>query len=259
MTEILAAEWHKLRTARPTRFIVGVMAMFTVLMLVIAWYFVTTWDSLPPGVRARSSLAYLPELLGWIASLCMAVFGALAVTTEHATGMLATTFLAMPSRRRVVVAKALLVAAVSFVVTEGALVVTHVGGVLIIAGRTITGQPPGGTQVLVLIVAIGLSSTGFALIGLGLGAISRSALATVVALMLLWYIAPLLAAHIPEPWSGWIMSIMPGALAGEIAGNGNVDSVFRAELSPFGAILALAAYAILPIGAAMAVVGRRDA
>ncbi|MHB8960602.1 MAG: hypothetical protein ACYDAN_13360 [Candidatus Limnocylindrales bacterium] len=79
-----------------------------------------------------------------------------------------------------------------------------------------------------------------------------------MALMLLWHIAPLLAAHAPEPWSEWLMSIMPGALAGELAGTGNADSIFRATLSPLGALVAMLGYVVIPLGTAMAVVARRD-
>ena len=258
MTEILVAEWHKLRTARPLRYIVGVMAMFTALLLGLAWSFVVTWDGLAPDARAHAALGSLPELLGWVASLCMAVFGALAITTEHSSRMIATTFLAMPSRSSVLAAKALIVAAMSFAVTVVALAVTLLGSAWIVAGRPISGQDPVGPASVVLVVALGLSTTVFALIGLGLGAITRSALATVVALMLLWYIVPLLAGHTPQPWGGWLMSIMPGALAGELAGTGNADSIFRATLSPFGAVVVMLAYAVIPVGTAKAVVGRRD-
>ena len=258
MTEILAAEWHKLLTAPPARYVVGVMAVFTALMLVLAWYFVSVWDGLAPEARAHASLASLPELLGWIASLVMAVFGALSITGEHASGMIASTFLAMPSRRRVLVAKACVVAAASFALSEAAFGVCLAGGAVLMGDRPISGQVPVDAGSLVLIVALGVSAAVFALIGLGLGAITRSALATVVALMLLWYIAPLLAAHVPEPWSEWLMSILPGALAGELAGTGNANSVFSASLSPLGAAVALVAYATVPLGAAMAVITRRD-
>lgn len=258
MSDILAAEWRKLLTSRAARYVVGVMAMFTALMLGVAWYFVTTWDALPADARQHASLAPLPELLGWIASLVMAVAGALAFSSEHASGMIVTTFLAMPSRSRVLAAKAVAVAGATFVISEAALAATLVGGALIIGDRVIAGQDPVGAHSVVLLVALGLSSVTFALIGLALGAITRSALATVVGLMLLWYIVPLLAPHAPAPWGEWLMSIDPGALAGELAGTGNANSVFGAALSPLAALAAMAAYAVIPLALATVVVRRRD-
>ena len=121
MADVLAAEWRKTLTARSTHIILGVVALFTGLMVLLAVYFVSVWDSLPPEGRANASLGGLPELLGWILSLCMAVFGTLAITSEYASGMIRTTFIAMPRRGRVLAAKALIVAGVTFVVSELAL------------------------------------------------------------------------------------------------------------------------------------------
>ena len=96
-------------------------------------------------------------------------------------------------------------------------------------------------------------------VGLGLGALTRSGLASVVALALVWYIVPLLVSHVPAPWNGWLASLMPGALAGEIAGTGNANSVFGAALSPIEALLVMALYALIPLVAGGFVVARTDA
>ncbi len=95
----------------------------------------------------------------------------------------------MPRRGTVLAAKAVLVALVAFVVSEAALGVMLLGTPLIVGSRAINGQAPLAVGDLTLLVAMGLSTTPFAMIGLGLGAISRSALASVVSLVLLWYIA----------------------------------------------------------------------
>ena len=95
----------------------------------------------------------------------------------------------MPRRGTVLAAKAVVVALVAFVVSEAALGVTLLGTALIVGSRAINGQAPLAVGDLTLLVAMGLSTTSFAMIGLGLGAISRSALASVVSLVLLWYIA----------------------------------------------------------------------
>ncbi len=258
MTDILAAEWAKVRTGRALRTVLGVLVIFTVLMLGIAASFVATWEGLPPDGRARSSMASLPELLGWVASLVMAVFGALAITTEFTTGMIRTAFLAMPARGRVLAAKALVVAAVSFVATEVALLVTLVGAAFIVGGRPITGQPPPDLGSLAIVVAHGLSATVFALLGLSLGTLTRSALASIVTLVLAWYAVPILAMRAPAPWDGWLLSVMPGGLAGQLAGS-DAESVFGSALAPPLALLGMVAYAVLPLVLAAIVLRRRDA
>jgi ABC-type transport system involved in multi-copper enzyme maturation permease subunit len=258
MLDVLAAEWLKIRTARSTKIIIGVVAVLTGLMALLAWYFVSTWDALPPEGQVNSSLGSLPDLLGWILSLCMAVFGTLAIASEYANGMIRTTFIAMPRRGRVLAAKALIVGAVTFVTAEVALTVTLLASTAIVGDRAIAGQTPPDAATAVQIVAMGLSTTTFALIGLALGAITRSALASVVSLAMLWYIVPLVARLAPAPISEWLRSLVPGALAGQLAGTGNVNSVFGAVLPPAAALLAMLAYAIVPLVIAAITVDRRD-
>ncbi len=259
MRDVLAAEWSKTITARSTRYLLGVVALFTILMLGLAWYFVAFWDGLSPAARPHASLGSLPELLGWILALCMAVFGTLAITSEYASGMIQSTFLAVPRRGEVLAAKAVVVALVTSVVSEAALGVTLLGTALIVGSRAINGQAPPAFGDVALLVAMGLSTTTFAMIGLGLGAISRSALASVVSLVLLWYIGPLLANHVPQPWSAWLTSLVPGALAGQLAGTGNAQSVFGAALPPWAAFGALLAYSVVPLAVARIAITKRDA
>ncbi len=259
MLDVVAAEWLKIRTARSTKIIVGVVVVLTGLMALLAWYFVSVWDALPPEGQARSSLGALPDLLGWILALCMAVFGTLAIASEYANGMIRTTFVAVPQRARVLGAKALVVGAVTFVTAELALTVTVLSSAAIVGDRVITGQTPPDARTAVLVIAMGLSTTTFALIGLALGAITRSALASAVSLTMLWYIVPLVARFAPAPVSEWLRSLVPGALAGQLAGTGNANSVFGAVLSPAGALAVMLAYAVIPLAIAKITLDRRDA
>jgi ABC-type transport system involved in multi-copper enzyme maturation permease subunit len=258
MSDILAAEWLKLRSARATSVIIGVIGVFAVLMLAIAWSFVATWEGLPPEGRAQSSMGSLPELMGWIVSLIVAVFGALAIGSEFSSGMIRATFVAMPARSRVLLAKAIVVAVTTFLLVEAALVVTLLGSAAIVGDRPIAGQTPLDDGDVVLVVAMGLTSVMFALIGLSLAAFTRSALASVVALALIWYIAPLLAVRAPAPWNQLVSSLLPGALAGQLAGTDNVNSVFAAVLSPVEALAILLLYCIGPLVLARFVIVRTD-
>ena len=259
MADILAAEWLKLRTARSTWLVLGVVAVFTALMLAVAWYFVVTWDGLAPELRAHAAMGSLPTLMGWLGSLIMAVFGAVAITSECGNGMIRTTFLAMPNRALVLFAKAVVVAVVTFVVTEASLLITLLGSAAILGDRPIGGQTPMDVDGLVFVIAMGLSTATFALMGLGLGAITRSGLATVVVLALVWYIVPLIAAHVPAPLDEWLSSLVPGALAGQLAATGNENSVFSALLAPWEAALVMLTYAVVPLVLGAAALVRRDA
>ena len=259
ISDVVAAEWLKLRTAPSTRIIVGTLVVLIVLMLGIAWYFVATWDGLSPEMRAHASLGSLVDLTGWIASLVMAVFGTLSISSEFGSGMIWTTFTAMPGRWRVLGAKAVVVAGATFVTAVAALGVVRLGSATIIGERSIGGQLSLDAHGALIVLAMALSMVVFALIGLGLGALTRSGLASVVILSLLWCIVPLLAIHVPPPWGAWLSSLVPGALAGELAGMGNANSVFGAALAPIQALLAMLLYAVVPCVLGGIAIGRRDA
>ncbi len=258
MRDALAGEWRKTRSASSTRYVLGVVALFAGLMCLLAVFFVATWDGLPPEGRAASSLGSLTDLMGWVLSLVLAVFGALSIASEYASGMIRTTFIAMPNRAAVLAAKAAIVAAVAFCLAEVALIVVRIGVGFIVGDRPITGQTAPALHDVGAIIATGLATTMFALLGLSLGAITRSALASIVALAVVWYVAPLLAQRLPPPWADWLMSLLPGALAGQLAGTGNANSIFASSLPPWLALVAMVGYALVPLAAATRIIDRRD-
>jgi ABC-2 type transport system permease protein len=52
---------------------------------------------------------------------------------------------------------------------------------------------------------------------------------------------------------------VPGALAGQLAGTGNENSVFGALLAPWQAALVMLTYAVVPLVLGAAALTRRDA
>ncbi len=140
MIDALAAEWLKIRTLRSTLIVLVVLAVFVGLMALLAVYAATAWDAMSPEQRSRSAVSDLAPLTEWVASLAMAVLGVLTITGEYGTGMIRTTFAAMPARSVVLTAKAGVVAAVSYVSGLAAVVATFAVSRLIIGDRPIPGQ-----------------------------------------------------------------------------------------------------------------------
>ncbi|HEY0539648.1 MAG TPA: ABC transporter permease [Actinoallomurus sp.] len=110
--DVLAAEWLKLRTVRST---------YLMLLLAVAG---TAAVGLFATARAKvDSPVYFDaveiSLSGAVISqLAFGVFGALAITTEHTTGMIRTTFAAVPRRRAVLAAKATVTGLLTLAVGE---------------------------------------------------------------------------------------------------------------------------------------------
>lgn len=155
--------------------------------------------------------------------LAMGALGAIAILSEQTTGLLRTTFAAVPARREVIAAKVLLVAGVAtgfgvFVVTvsfwlDEAILAGKYGGVSI-------GHP----GALRLVTASALLAPIGALVGLGLGAVIRHSVTAMVTLFVLVFMLPAfvrantywgaLIAH-ALPFSAWSRLLIPGKIIGD--------------------------------------------
>jgi hypothetical protein len=260
MIDVIAAEWLKIRTVRSTYGVLATLGAFVAGAGLLAWYAAHMWDTLGPDRRDTIAVSSLEGLVETVAQLCLAILGVLAITPEYTSGMIRATFTVAPSRRAVLAAKALVVATVSGGSALVALVATYLLRLTLVGDRPIRGiELVTGSRWVAVLPAMALSVTMFALLGLGLGAITRSAVASITALAILWYVVPLVVYHLPAPWNQRIGSIHPGALAGELAGIGNPNSVFGAELPPLAALAVMVGYAVIPLVIAAALMTRRDA
>src|SRR5690606_24334411 len=88
------------------------------------------------------------------------------------------------------------------------------------------------------------------LVGLGVAAAARSATVSIALLAALWYVVPMTTRFLPEPWGERAGSVLPGGLAAQIAASGS-GSVYGDLLTPAGAAAAMAAWALLPLLAAL--------
>ena len=257
LRDVLAAEWIKMRTVRVTWWLAAGGLGGAALMALLAWSAVAQWDRVPPERQADSYVSWLPPVAGWIAALCLAVLGILTITSEYGSGLVRTTFVVLPRRRLVLGAKALLLAAVALVAGTAAVFLTHYVVVWIIGDRQINGQPTDGRTGA--LVVLGLAVVMYALLGMGLAALTRSAVASVVVLVLLWYGLPIVLGNVPGRWAQWVGAVLPAALAEQASGVGAGESVYAHLLAPPVAFAVMAAWALVPLGVALFLVERRDA
>ncbi|GAA1950869.1 ABC transporter permease [Kitasatospora viridis] len=212
-TDLLAAEWIKLRSLRS-----------------IPWFFLLTaltvigmnangartsradWATLTLSQQAYyAKFGALHDAFSRPSAslllLAMSAVGAIAILSEQTTGLLRTTFTAAPARREVVAAKVVLttavaggfgalLAAVSFWLDE-AMLAGKYGGVPI--------NHPGALR---LVVASALLAPVGALVGLALGAVVRHSVATMVTLFLLLELIPLFA-HDDTYWGAVVGNALP--------------------------------------------------
>lgn len=243
----LSAEWTKLRTVRSTWFTLVSAAIVTIAVGIIA---AAEAKAAPAGWTASGVIeASLGGLL--IAQLAFGVLGALAVTPEYTTGMMRTTFAAVPQRRAVLAAKATVIGAVSLVAGQAIAFGAYLGGQLV-TGRQ-PGMRLGDPGVLRAVSGAGFYLFLLTMIGLGLGVIIRHTAGTLAAIGLI-LIEPLLARYVlpdASPLGNYVLWW---------AGQAIMSPATRPNYAPPSqALLVCVAYALIVLIPATVLVGRRDA
>jgi len=185
--DLLASDWIKLRSVRSTYLVLLVSATFTVAVGTFSAATVKTshldWGTFDP---VQTSLAGL-----LVVQLAFGVFGALAITSEYATGMIRTTFTAVPRRRAVLIAGEAIAFAAFF------------AGQLVLSGKHLPGHHLSVTLadpgVLRAVAGAGFYLFIVTLVGLGLGTIIRHTAGAIAAVGLIFIQALIVNAVLPDP------------------------------------------------------------
>ncbi|MEV4396129.1 ABC transporter permease subunit [Nonomuraea sp. NPDC049607] len=256
---VLASEWRKVRSVRSSYLIVGISIGTILLGLALASMAAGMYDNAPMEQRPSARIADLEEVLVIVPQLCMGVLGTLVITSEYTTGLIRTSLTIVPRRWPVLAAKSAVVGTMSLVIAPLAVFGTYFVSRWVLGDRFSGAYLTSFADRLPFLLVTSLTVAVFALLGLGLGALLRSAAGAITVLVGLIYVIPMIVGNIPEPWSERLGSIMIGALPREITGDIITTSVYGSLLSPPAAAAVLVAYAVLPLLAAVWLIRRRDA
>jgi ABC-2 type transport system permease protein len=254
MTDALAAEWIKIRTVSATRYCLGLALGSVGLSTLLTFGMVSAYDDSSAADQATFTGTPMEEVTMLVAHLCLGVLGVLAISSEYTTGMIRTSFLAMPSRRMVFLAKAALLAGIVCVVAQVVIFGTFLLSQVVVGDRPIPEYAPTVGDRAPTLFAMGLTAVVVALVGLGLAAIFRSAVAAIVGVAVLVYVFPIAAGNVPEPVGPVVDAMSLKNLAFQLGGD-LPDPV----LAPGAAAAVLVGYALAAIGTATFLIGRRDA
>lgn len=168
--DLVAAEWIKLRSLRSNY---GLLAFGFTFAVVAAWWQGKHVRVAPGAAAMLNPLIYPYDSVTWtFITVLAATFGALAMTGEYSTGLIRATFTAVPDRRRVVLAKSLVVAAVMAVFGLATAVAA-----LYVAGAALSGQLAGlslGSPAVLRAMALSAALPVLgALVGIAIGALIR--------------------------------------------------------------------------------------
>ena len=248
------SEWTKLRSVRSTRWsLLATLLLIMGLGIIACLVFESRWPHLSPGDRRhfhplRANLAGVN-----FAQLSIGVLGVLVMTAEYSTGMIRSTFSAVPKRLPVLWAKALVFGAVAFVVSLPAVFIVFFVGQAILSGQHINIgiSHPGVIRAL---FGAALFLTVMGVFGLGLGAIVRNTAAGIALLAGIVFVLPPIIGLLPSSVSNSIDPYLPSNAGGAIW-TINPDPN---TLAPWAGLALFAAYAAVAIGIAAVLLNRRD-
>jgi len=194
--DVLTSEFTKLRSVRSTYWTLLIAVVTAIgLSAIVAVAFATA----PPAGRPPID-PLLPSFISLeYAVLAVGVLGVLAFSSEHATGLIRTTFAAVPRRRVVLAAKAAAAGTVTLIVGELVSFASFFLVQAILSGHHL-GVSLSHSGVPGAVLAEGTLLFVCAMVGLGLGAMIRHTAGAVAALVALIYL-PAILGLLPAPWN----------------------------------------------------------
>jgi ABC-2 type transport system permease protein len=197
--DVLTSEWTKLRSARSNYLTLLIAGIVTIgATAVVAHSIAATHGPPPPGPinpLTGSFLAFAEYTV-----LPVSVLSVLVFTSEYGTGLIRTTFAAVPRRRAVLAAKAAVTGTAALLAGELLAFAAFFLTQAILSGRH-RGLPLAHPGVPGAVLAAGLVLAACALAGLGLGAIIRHTAGAIVATVAVLYLMAVACAVLPAPWN----------------------------------------------------------
>ena len=135
---VFMSEWTKLRSVRSTRYALLAAVVLTIALAAIAsTVIVTHWTGMDPAERANFNPLEASMVGLNFAQLAIGVLGVLVISAEYSTGMIRSSFSAVPRRLPVLWAKAGVFAGVTLVLMVPAVLVGFFVSQSILSGQHI--------------------------------------------------------------------------------------------------------------------------
>ena len=252
---VVRSEWTKLRSLRSTWTVLGIMVVLSVGLAIFAgWAYdqrIADGEVAPTAAGAVNSAFLGLDLFG----LIIGVLGVLQMSGEYSAGLIRATLAAVPRRLPVLWAKAIVLGGLAFPVML-------LGGVVsfllvdALAGSDGTGL--GESGVLRSIFGAAGYATGVGLLGLGIGALARHTAGAIVALVVALLVVPSFMLVLPESSRDIVGPYLP-VVAGQAMFSLDASGQPVDLLAPGIGALVLVGWVVLVLGAAAAILHRRDA
>ena len=256
---VALSEWTKLRTLRSTRYaLLAGVAMTIGFAIIPAVVNASRWSHMSLLDKAGFNPLQTSLIGVTIAQLAIGVLGVLVISGEYSTGMIRSTFSAVPKRLPVLWAKGGVFAIVTLVLALPATLIAFFSAQAILGGHTFNGHDialsfsnPGVARA---VIGGALYLTLAGLFGFGLGAILRNTAGGISAFAAILFVLPPLMNVLPSSWNHAISPYLPSNAGSAIMQTGNPAHT----LSPWTGLGLFAAYTAIAIAIAAVQLRRRD-
>jgi ABC-2 type transport system permease protein len=253
--DVLRSEWVKLRSVRSTFWALTVtvvlgIALGAVISAVAAHGYARfsvsekqSWD--PTGVSQSGMV---------IAQLAIVVLGVLIISSEYSSGMIRTSLIAVPKRGRVLAAKALVFAVVTFVVGEVTCFAAFFVGQAFISGHA-PHAALGDPGVARAVAGGGLYLAALAVLSVAAGALLRHPAAAITCMIAVLLVLPAIAQALPDSWRNPVNEFWPTQAGSQLT------SVYHSAhtLQPWPGFGVMCLFVAIVYAVAWALLDRRDA
>ena len=207
--DVLRSEWVKLRSVRPTFWPLTVTVVLGVgLGAVISAVTARAYAKMSVSGKLSWDPAGYSQAGVAIASLAIVVLGVLCISSEYSSGMIRTSLIAVPQRGRVLAAKSLVFAGVTFVVGEVTCFVAFFAGQALISGHA-PAAALGDPGVARAVAGGGLYLAALAVLSVAAGALLRHPAAAIASMIAVLLVLPGIAQALPDSWRNPVTEFWP--------------------------------------------------
>jgi ABC-type multidrug transport system permease subunit len=253
--DVLRSEWAKLRSVRSTFWALTVTVVLGI--------------GLGAAISAAAARGYAKSSvsgkLSWdptgvslagigIATLAIAVLGVLCISSEYSSGMIRTSLTAVPKRGRVLAAKSLVFAAVTFIVGEATSFTAFFVGQALISGHA-PHAALGDPGVARAVAGAGLALSALAVLSVAAGTLLRHPAAAIACMIAVLFVLPAIAQALPDSWRNPVTEFWPTQAGGQLT---SVHHSAR-TLQPWPGFGVMCLFVAIVYAIAWTLLDRRDA
>src|SRR3954468_18870378 len=242
VTNVLRAELAKLLTVRSTYWTLLVAFAAKIGFAVLAR--APLVPRVKPGDLAHVDVVQLALAGLHLSQVAFGVLGVLVISGEYGTGMIRTTFAAVPRRRTVLAAKGLVFTGTAAVTATASTLAAYLAFLAALPAHTLTGTALGDPGVTRAVLGGGLYLTVYGLLGFGLGVLLRSSAAAIATLLGVLFVPPLLLDLLPGLWKTTVGPYIPMVSGGQIFVAAHREAASLAPWTGFGVFCLYAAAAL---------------